>query len=192
MNEDRSSGGKRVPRRRAARARKPATEVAIALADGRRLAIRAIRPDDVDALQRGFARLAPEQIRQRVFHRMTELSREDAQLLCNVDLANGAAYVAVDTQGEIRGEARLHAEAGTAGAEFALVVDPAFLGFGIGRALMQRLIDESRRRGLQELWGSVLAGNALMLDFASSLGALREAVPDEPDLVRVRFDLGNP
>ncbi|MFI4968649.1 MAG: GNAT family N-acetyltransferase [Lysobacterales bacterium] len=162
------------------------------LADGRELTLRPIRPDDVDALQRGFTRLAPEQVRQRVFHRMTELTRETAELLCTVHPARGAAWVAVDADGEIRGEARLHIGAGATTAEFALVVDPELVGHGVGRALMQRLLDEGRRRGLRELWGSVLADNSLMLDFVNALGARRDAVPGEPDLVRVHFNLRGP
>jgi len=160
-----------------------------ATADGRALFLRPIRPDDVDALRRGFARLTPEQVRLRVFHRMNDLSPEVAERLCNVDQAVGAAFVATDADGEIRGEARMYVEPAAERAEFALVVDPALVGIGVGHVLMQRLLEEGRRRGLSELLGSVLAENATMLDFASRLGAEREAIPDEPDLVRVRFDL---
>ena len=162
------------------------------LADGSRLAIRAIRPDDVDALRRGFARLTPDQVRLRVFHRMNDLSAEVAERLCTVRPEHGAAFVATDADGEIRGEARIHVGPTPDRAEFALIVDPALVGLGVGRALMQRLLDESRQRGLREVWGSVLVENSLMLDFASRLGAAREAVPGEPDLLIVRFDLSDP
>jgi acetyltransferase len=70
-----------------------------------------------------------------------------------------------------------------------VIVDPTLLGLGIGRALMRRLVGDARRRGLSELWGSVLAENALMLDFSQRLGAARESMADEPGVVRVRFDL---
>lgn len=153
--------------------------------------MRPIRPDDVAALQRGFARLTPEQVRQRTFHRMNELSDEAAHRLANVDPLT-AAYVVVDDAGELHGEARLHVEHGGDVAEFALVVDPEMLGIGIGSALMRRLFEEARRRGLRELWGTVLAQNALMLELAHRLGAEREAVAGEPDVVRVRFELTRP
>ncbi|MFC5491280.1 GNAT family N-acetyltransferase [Dokdonella soli] len=193
MSDDRSRT--RPPRReRRARTapRSRAGGEAFTTADGRTLFLRPIRPDDVEALRRGFARLTPEQVRQRVFHRMTELTPDVAELLANVDPDKGAAYVATDAEGEIRGEARLYVDTNVEGAEFALVVDPELTGQGVGRTLVRRLIDESRRRGLSELWGFVLAGNGLMLDFASRLGAKREAVPEEPDLVRVHFDLRDP
>ena len=165
---------------------------AFTLADGQRFFLRPIRPDDVDALRRGFARLTPEQVRLRVFHRMNDLSPEIAQRLCNVRAEHGAAYVVTDAQGEIRGEARMYIDPTPTSAEFALIVDPTLIGLGIGRRLMERLLEESRQRRLTELWGSVLRENALMLDFASRLGAQREAVAEEPDLVHVRFDLTAP
>lgn len=157
--------------------------------DGQTLWLRAIRPDDAEALLRGFARLTPEQIRQRVFHRLNELSSQMLHLLTHVDPARGAAFVVSDAEGEIRGEGRLYVDRTLDSAEFALIVDPSLTGKGIGRALLQHLLDESRRRGLAELWGMVLTGNTAMLDLAQRLGAERQTIPDELDTVRVRFDL---
>ncbi len=169
----------------------PSPGEAIALADGSCLFIRAIRPDDVDALRRGFARLTPEQVRLRVFHRMNDLSAEVAERLCTVRPEHGAAFVATDADGEIRGEARIYFGPTPDRAEFALVVDPELVGQGVGRALLQRLFDEARRQRLVEIWGAVLTENANMLDLAQRLGATREGVPGEPGLVHVRFDLGD-
>jgi acetyltransferase len=178
----------RSPNRRPSRPRGRAFRTA----DGRVLRLRPVREEDIDALKRGFARLTPDQVRQRVFHRMTELSDQAAHNLVHFDPAKTAAFVVVDDDGEIRAEARMHVDEEGRSAEFAVVVDPTLLGIGVGRALMQRLVSEGRRRGLVELWGSVLADNALMLDFSRRLGARREAVPGEADLVRVRFDLRRP
>jgi acetyltransferase len=157
--------------------------------DGQTLWLRPICPDDADALRRGFARLTPEQVRQRAFRRMAELSVEAAERLATVDPAIGAAYVVTDADGEVRAEARLYVDASHYGAEFALVVDPSLTGRGVGRALMQRLLAEAAARGLHVLWGDVLTDNAVMLDFVRQLGADRQAVPDDPGIVRVSFRL---
>ena len=180
------------PRQSPLRHDQPARGRAFRAADGRVFRLRAIHHGDVPALQRAFARLTPEQIRHRTFHYMSELSTEAATRLASVAAAHGAAYVVVDADGEIRGEARFYVDAQRPSAEFAVIVDPRLLGIGIGRALMRRLLREAARRGLHELWGNVLAENALMLDFSRRLGALREAAPDEPGVVRVRFDLSRP
>lgn len=184
----------RPPRRerRIVKAHAPVGAEAFRTLDGRTLWLRPVRPDDAEALRRGFARLTPEQVRLRVFHRMNELSPEMAELLANVDPDRGAAYVATDADGEIRGEARIYVDRTLDSAEFALVVDPDLTGKGVGRALMRRLIAESRRRGLSDLWGIVLTENTTMLDFAARLGAEREPVAGDSGTLRVRFDLRDP
>ena len=184
----------RPPRRerRASKPPAPADGEAFRTLDGQTLWLRPVRPDDIEALQRGFARLTPEQIRLRVFHRMNELSPEMLHLLANVDPDRGAAFVATDAEGEIRGEGRLYVDRTLDSAEFALIVDPSLTGKGVGRALLNRLLAESRRRGLRELWGLVLTENSAMLDLAAYLGAEREPIAGELDTVRVRFDLDDP
>lgn len=155
--------------------------------DGRRLFLRAIDPDDAEALRRGFARLTPEQARLRTFHRIAELSPEMADRLTHVDPDTTTALVVVDADGEIRGDARLHVDSTTESAEFGVAVDPDFTNQGIGWRLMQRLIEDAKRRGLRELWGDVLAENHTMLNFARAMGAERRPVENEPGVIRVTF-----
>jgi acetyltransferase len=158
--------------------------------DGRPLYLRPIHPDDADALRRAFARLTPEQARLRTFHRIAELSPEVAARLTRVDPDVATALVVVDADGEIRGDARLHVDAVTDSAEFAVAVDPAFTNQGVGWRLMERLFEDAKRRGLHELWGDVLAENHTMLDFAKAMGAERRPLENEPGVVRVTFKVG--
>jgi RimJ/RimL family protein N-acetyltransferase len=163
--------------------------VALTTRDGLQLTLRPIRAGDADALRRGFARLTPEQVRLRTFHRQNELTPAAAERLVRIDPETTSAFVAVDADGEIRGEARLHADAVDESGEFGVTVDPSFTGRGIGRALLSRLLDDARRRGLRTIWGDVLTDNAAMLDFVKRIGAKREFVPEEPGLMRVSFDV---
>ncbi|MBN8726124.1 MAG: GNAT family N-acetyltransferase [Xanthomonadales bacterium] len=158
--------------------------------DGRRFLLRPIRATDADALVRAFARLTPEQIRLRVFHRLGALSPEVATRLANPDPAWAAAWVAIDSDEEIRGDARYYADRAGKRAEFGVIVDPSVTGLGLGRALLQCLLDDARARGLEELWGAVLTENATMLELAQQLGAVRGAMEGEPGVVRVGFKLG--
>lgn len=169
----------RPPRRPSAHkqggAAEPVPGVEVIAHDGRKLLLRPIHPNDAAALRRAFDRLTPEQIRSRFFFRMNELSEEVAQRLCNVDSETSAAFVVTDTDDvapagvEIRAEARMHVDAVTQSAEFAVVVDPCFIGQGIGGILLRCLVAECRRRGLLELWGDVLADNHAMLDLVRHL-----------------------
>lgn len=161
--------------------------------DGRPLRLRPIAADDVEALRRAFARMTPEQVRLRVFHVLNELPEPVARFLCHVDPDTVAAFVVTDDDGgEIRGEARVHLDAVTESAEFAIAIDPAFTGNGVGWALMTRLIETSRALGMREIWGHVLAENTAMLDLAARLGFAREAVVGEPGLLRVHLAIAGP
>lgn len=188
----------RPPPRRA-RAQKPHVDaapagIALATHDGRQLVLRPIQPADVAALRRAFDRLTPEQIRARFFFRMNGLSEELAERLCNVDAETSAAFVVVDAdvaapaEAEIRAEARMHVDPVTLSAEFALVVDPAFIGQGLGSALLHCLLAECSRRGLTELWGDVLADNHAMLELVRHIESGHSVGPgSEAGLNRVRL-----
>lgn len=158
--------------------------------DGRELRLRPIHPDDVAMLMRAFQRMTPEQVRLRVFHVLTELPEPVARHLCDIDTDKIAAFVVTDADGgEIRGEARVFLDDVTGAAEFAIAIDPGFTGTGVGWALMTRLIETSRARGMHEIWGDVLAENGGMLDLALRLGFNREPVPGEAGLLRVRLKI---
>lgn len=159
--------------------------VPFTLRDGRAQRLRPIRPDDVDALVRAFSRLTPDQVRQRVFHALTELPVPLAAYMCKVDPETTAAFVATDPHDdEIHGEARIHIDAATDSAEFGIAIDPSFTGQGIGQALMETLIAEARARGVRELWGDILSDNGSMLDLVTRTGFTRQRVPGDPGTVR--------
>lgn len=161
--------------------------------DGRSLLLRPIHPDDADSLRRAFARMTPEQVRMRVFHALTELPEPVARQLCEVDPDKVAAFVVTDADGsEIRAEARVHFDPVTEAAEFAIAVDPAFVGQGLGLTLMTRLLAAARARGMREIWGDVLVENTPMLALSDYLGFLRTAEPSDPGLLRLSLVLESP
>ena len=171
---------------------KERASVPFTTAGGRALLLRPIQPHDADALRRGFARLTPEQVRLRTFHRQSELTPAMAERMTRIDPETTTSWVALDADSEIRGEARLHVDEATDGAEFGVVVDPSFTSQGIGRALMLRLLDDARHRDLFQIWGDVLAENHTMLDFVKALGAERHALAGEPGVIRVCLRVREP
>jgi acetyltransferase len=76
--------------------------------------------------------------------------------------------------------------------EFATTVDAAFEGAGLGTALMTKLIEEARRRGLKEMEGFVLTQNAPMLRLAKRLGFSVEYAPGEASVRICRMTLDRP
>lgn len=164
-----------------------ARDETIRFEDGRSFVLRALRPDDLDALRRAFLRLTPEEIELRFFVRSRELPASIAQQVRGLDAAREAAFV-LDDGGEIRAVADLHADTpDAASAEFGLIVGKSVAGHGLGSLLMIRLIDEARRRGLATLHGSVRSDNARMLEMCRDLGATIAPTAGDPTVLRVAF-----
>jgi ribosomal protein S18 acetylase RimI-like enzyme len=160
------------------------------LNDGSMLTLRPIGEADVDALIRAFKRMTPEQVRARVFYTLSELPEPIARSMCRVNPEKTIALVATDPDGsEIRGEARVHLDPVTQAAELAIAIDPAFTGKGLGRILVEHLIEASRMREVHEVWGDTQAGNTAMLALTKSLGFEQRRERDDATLVRFSLDL---
>lgn len=160
--------------------------------DGRELWLRDIEPGDVAALQRCFTRLPPEDIRRRFLHAMSELPVPMAQRLCNIDPARETALVLVDEAvrpAEIRGVGRIYVDEAADSAEFSVIVERDWSRIGLGALLMQRLVDDCRRRGLAEIWGYVLLENRPMLELCRELGFTQHLMQDEPGTAQITLKL---
>lgn len=145
----------------------------ICLSDGRALLLRPIAPTDLEALHRCFARLSPQVVRLRFLHAMSALPEPMARQFCCLDPKDAVAEVLMDhsvSPPELRAVGRMYVDATTRAAEFSVLVEHAWSHQGLGALLLQRLVDEARRRGLSEIWGFVLKENRPMLTLARKLG----------------------
>ena len=160
--------------------------------DGRGLWLRGIEPGDVPALRRCFTRLSPEDIRRRFLHAMSELPEPMARRLCTIDPARETALVLMDESvrpAEIRGVGRIYVDEAADSAEFSVVVEHDWSRVGLGALLMQRLVDDCRRRGLAEIWGYVLLENRPMLELCRELGFTQRLMLDEPGTAQIALRL---
>ncbi len=151
--------------------------------------LRPIRPADAPALREGFKKLTPKDVRQRFFLSMADLRPAMADRLCRIDYERHMALVAMNNDCKAGtdgwGVARLVADPDGRRAEFAIIVRSDLQGRGIGSLLMDRLLAYARSRGIEQIWGNVLADNAAMLAFARKLGFTIGASPEEPEALRV-------
>lgn len=165
------------------------------LQNGREVLIRPIRREDAEPLRAGFSLLRPDEIRQRFFYAIKELTPEAAARLTRLDPELEFALVAAEPQppGEalIGAVARVAITPGTREAEFAILVSHFISGMGLGRHLMLRLVRWARRKRLTRLYGDVLEHNTAMLGLAHALGFQREA-SNNPGLARIALDLKTP
>ncbi len=171
----------------------PAEGELLTLDDGRTLWLRPIHADDVEALKRSFAHLSQEEVRLRFLHVMKQLPEELAKRLCRLDPDTEIAFVLIDPPGtpepEIHALAQAYIDPVTASAEYAILVQRAYTGHGLGTLLMHRIIDACSARGVHEIWGDVLAENHSMLDVCDALGFERHIVFNDSGLVRVTLTL---
>ncbi len=164
------------------------------LRDGREATVRPIRPEDEPLIIALHAAHSEHTIRMRFFSMVKSLSRESLIRLCHLDYDREMALTAVMQEGgepRLLGVSRYYLTPETGAAEFALVVSDAYHRQGLGRHLMQRLLDIARERGVRRLVGQVLTENAPMLALMQSLGfSPPETVDDRVVRVTLELSLG--
>jgi GNAT superfamily N-acetyltransferase len=140
------------------------------LADGARLTLRPIAPEDREELAAGFERLSPESRYRRFFGPMKELAPGELDHLTQVDHHDHEALVAVDeATGQGVGVAR-YIRTGPAEAEPAVVVADAWQRRGVGTRLLHLLADRAREEGIAVFRAPVLARNDEALALLRRLG----------------------
>ena len=160
------------------------------LADGRRVELSPVRPQDATA-ERAFIGALSLNSRYRRFHfGLCELSPEQARAMTEIDQYHHVAFVARPARSEaIVADAR-YVRADSADAEFAIAVADEWQGAGLGRELLVRMSAHARERGVRRLFGDVLWGNSAMLGLARELGAVLKRRPGDATVVRVEFGFG--
>lgn len=134
------------------------------------------------AMRDAFGLLSAQSRWQRFANGKAELSEAQLDYLTDVDGHNRVACCAVLPQARpLRGigiarYVRL-ADAPTR-AEFAVTVVDPFQGQGVGRALIELLVDTAGANGIEILCGNVLSSNTGMLRLCQRLGADLTALPD--------------
>jgi acetyltransferase len=152
--------------------------------------IRPIRPTDEVLYQDFFSRVTEEDRRIRFFGAGLDLSHGFLARLTQIDYAREMAFVAIDeSSNALLGVARLIADPDYTRAEYAILVRSDLKGCGLGWKLMLHLIAYTRQEGLQELTGSVLAGNTTMLDMCRQLGFAIVRDHSDPAVMQVTLDL---
>jgi acetyltransferase len=171
-------------------------ETTLTLRDGRRVRVRSIRPADASMDRAFLAGLSEHSRYMRFMQHLAELTPRLVQQFTNIDDTREMALVALDdASGDeaIVGIARYVAETEQEGgsAEFAIVIADSWQRNGLGRALMELLIDGARGRGLRKLTGNILAVNASMRALAEAVGFVMHADPDDARHVIAIFDLAS-
>jgi RimJ/RimL family protein N-acetyltransferase len=136
-----------------------------ALRNGRRVKIRALRPQDRDDMLAAVGRTGAQSLYRRFFGVRRNFTEAETAFFMNVDFVNHIALVAVveeDGRPVIAGGGRyIVLQPGQAELAFAIV--DQYQGQGLGTVLMRHLVAIAREAGLHELVADVLPENVAML-----------------------------
>jgi acetyltransferase len=163
--------------------------------------VRPIHPGDAQMLQDLVQHLSPQSRYFRFVSTFAELPPGMLSRFTLIDYDREMALVAVckdrstDADGQSReterivGVSRYITNPDQRSCEFSLLVADDFSGKGIGSRLMESIIDAAREKGLVEMDGLVLAGNAEMLKLMKKLGFSVKRFDEDPDFKLVTYVL---
>ena len=163
------------------------------LRDGRRLEIRALRPEDKHELLHAVSRTGAQSLFRRFFAAKRTFSEQEIAFFVNVDFSTHVALLAVlEEQGApaIVGGGR-YIVSGPGETEVAFAIIDAYQGQGIGGKLLQHLAVIAREAGIKEFSAEVLPENMPMLKVFERSG-LPLTIRREPGVVHVTLGLVPP
>jgi GNAT superfamily N-acetyltransferase len=137
--------------------------------DGRRVLLRSVRPDDARRLARLCDRLSAESSRFRFFRAGRRLTPSEALDVVTIDRKRNEAIVALDAD-EVVAWGSFYQLGNDPKAELTLLVDDAYQGGGLGRAVLENLIAAARERHYAMLLAELMPDNHRMLQLLESAG----------------------
>ncbi|MGB3117215.1 MAG: GNAT family N-acetyltransferase, partial [Verrucomicrobiales bacterium] len=149
-----------------------------------------ILPTDTERLQQFHDRLSMNTTRLRFFSPLKHLSQNFATHLTAVDFKKRCAFVVSlpgDADETIYAVGRYEAQTRTT-AEVAFVVEDSFQGLGIGRVLLDRLVEHARSRGYTRFTAVALGENDKMLTLFRE-SPYHAHIHAESELAFVRMDI---
>jgi len=161
--------------------------------EGQDISVRPIRPEDAQIEQTFVDGLSAESKYFRFMYRMGDISPMMLARFTQIDYDREMALVAVENEGtedaRLLGVARYVGNPDRKSCEFALAIADDMQKKGVGRQLMELLMNVARDRGLTIMEGDVLAENRKMLRLCEKLGFRIVRSPEDPEVVIVRRHL---
>ncbi|MEC5387944.1 GNAT family N-acetyltransferase [Uliginosibacterium sp. H3] len=165
------------------------------LRDGTPVLVRPLKPEDAELEQRFVQGLSPETRYFRFMSAVRELPPALLAKLTQIDYDREIALIATIEEGDETieiGVCRYATNPDGRSCEFAIVIGDKWQKSGLGRYMMNQLIDTARTRGLQVMKGVFLASNERMLRFAQSLGFVLSVDAEDPTMKNGELDLLGP
>lgn len=162
-----------IPSRLAIRPYPRELEERVILKNGLPALFRPILPEDEPLLKAFILKVTKEDLYYRYFSEINEFTHEDLANMTQIDYDREMAFVAVRTENEeseIIGVTRTVSDPDNIDAEFSVLVRSDLKGLGLGRRLLDKMIDYAAEHGLQRLTGITMPNNRGMITLAKKLG----------------------
>jgi acetyltransferase len=143
------------------------------LEDGTEVTLKPIKPEDEPKELEFIRGLSRETSRFRFFQIIKDLPHEALVRFCNIDYDREMAIIAETHEGDRTveiGVSRLILEPNKKRGEFAVVVADKYQGKGIGIKLVDMLIEFAKEKGIEVVYGTVMAENIRMIRLCEKLG----------------------
>lgn len=161
------------------------------------VAIRPLRPDDIEREIAFIQGLSIETLRLRLQYSGSNVTRADAERMLDLDYHDRLAIGAFvpgesDEPGDrLIGVSRYARTAGSDLADCAIVVADDWQGRGLGTELMRSLGLAARGNGIKVLMGESMAENQRILAWARRFGFDVRTEPYSGGMVRITLDLSS-
>ena len=154
----------------------------ITLRDGRSVRVRAVLPSDEEEILQAFDRMGADARYMRFMSTRQHVNVDRLRSVLASFPEKGfaiAATVPAPDGIDIVGSSSYMLEGDGGSCEFAISIVDAWNGAGLGRRMMEALIEAAQQRGLGQMKGFVLAANAPMLGLAQRVGFKVARDPDD-------------
>ena len=162
------------------------------LADGERIVLRPVLPQDAPLLQDFVRGLSREARHFRFMRGLAELPQGLLERLTRIDYETHQALLAIAVENDeetVVGEARYVEDDDPASAELAVSIADRWQGKGIASLLIERLARDAAAHGYAHLVGHTLRDNDRMLHIARKAGMAVLNNAGDPTTLRLSRDL---
>jgi RimJ/RimL family protein N-acetyltransferase len=160
------------------------------LRNGKRIEIRALRPQDREGMLSAVSRTSSDSLYRRFFAVRRHFTETEESFYLNTDFVGHVALVALTEENDqpiiVGGGRYVVTQPGQA--EVAFTVVDKYQGQGVGAALLRHLTAIARQAGLRELIAYVLPDNRAMLKVFEKSG-LKYTAQRESNAINVKIGL---
>lgn len=162
--------------------------------DHQNIVIRPITLDDIQREKDFVAKLSPDSRRFRFFGGLHELSDKAARQLCDIDFEDKMAFIAIiennstDNKPQEIGVSR-YATDDDGACECAVAIADEWQNKGLGRILMDTLIEYARSKNKTMLYSKEMRANTHMKELSEDLGMRSIPDVDYPSFIRYELPL---